>query len=191
VVAIHLGTSIVRAAPAVAHGDGPPAASPNERDAALPSSEDPTKNAEKEWTKVKQGFGATLLLSDKPQQFLDDWNKPGEVADVRTSDSASRGNPCVAFILFTGCGADKQGMADVVADISVLSPDGKVLGQKKAVEICQKRPAPPEKQLQLGVGNLGIVLDANDPAGTYEFHAKVSDRVKGVVLELKAQFSVK
>ena len=48
----------------------------------------------------------------------------------------------------------------------------------------------PEKQLQLGVGNLGIVLQPNDPAGTYEIHAKVSDRVKGVVLELKTKFSV-
>jgi len=106
------------------------------------------------------------------------------------SESAIRGKPCVAFIVFSGCGADKQGLADVVADISMLTPDGKVLGEKKAVEICQKRPAPPDKQQQLGVGNLGMVIEPNDPAGTYEIHAKVSDRVKGVVLELKTKFSV-
>ena len=74
--------------------------------------------------------------------------------------------------------------------MSVLTPEGKVLGENKAVDICQNRPAPPDKQLQLGVGNLGIVIEPNDPAGTYEFHAKVSDRVKGVVLELKAKFAV-
>ena len=50
------------------------------------------------------------------------------------SESAIRGKPCVAFIVFSGCGADKQGLADVVADISMLTPDGKVLGEKKAVE---------------------------------------------------------
>ena len=154
------------------------------------SSEGPTKGVEQEWTKEEQGFGATLFFSNKPQQFLDDWNKPAAVVNVQMSDSASRGKPCAAFIAFTGCGADKQGLADVVADISMLAPDGKVLGEKKAVEICQKRPAPADKQLQLGVGNLGMVIAPNDPAGTYEIRAKVSDRVKGVVLELKTTFSV-
>ena len=154
------------------------------------SLEDSTKSVEQEWTKQEQGFGATLFFSNKPQQFLDDWNKPAAVVNVRMSDSASRGKPCVAFIVFSGCGAVKQGLADVVADISMLTPDGKVLGEKKAVEICQKRPAPADKQLQLGVGNLGMVIAPNDPAGTYEIHAKVSDRVKGVVLELKTTFSV-
>ncbi len=72
----------------------------------------------------------------------------------------------------------------------MLTPDGKVLAEQKAVEIYQKRRVPPDKQLQLGVGNLGIVIATNDPAGTYEIHAKVSDRVKGVVLELKTKFSV-
>jgi hypothetical protein len=145
-----------------------------------------------EWTKAERGFGAMLFFSDKPQQFLDDWNKPGATVDLGTSSShaASRGKPCVAFIVFTGCGADQQGLADVVADISMLTPDGKVIGARKGVEIWQKRPAPPEKRLELGVGNLGMVLTPDDPLGTYEIHAKVSDRVKGVVLELKTKFSV-
>ena len=121
---------------------------------------------------------------------MEDWNKAAAVVNVRMSDSASRGKPCVAFIVFTGCGADKQGLADVVADLSLLGPDGTVLIDHKAIEICQKQPAPPSKYLHLGVGNLGIVLAPSDPAGTYEIHAKVSDRVKGVVLELKTKFSV-
>ena len=156
------------------------------------SLEDPAKGIEMEFMKAEQGFGAMLFFSDKPQQFVEDWNKPGATADVSTSTSHSvaRGTPCVAFIVFSGCGADKQGLADVVADISMFTPDGKVLGEQKAVEICQKRPAPPDKQLQLGAGTLGMILQPDDPAGTYEIHAKVSDRIKGVVLELKTKFSV-
>ncbi len=175
VVAVFLGSFIGRAAPAASPGD---------------SLKDSTKSVEQEWTQAEQGFRAILFFSDNPQQFLDDWNKPAATAEVRMSGSASRGKPCVAFIVFSGCGADKQGLADVVADISMLTPDGKVLGARKAVEICQKRPAPPDEQQQLGVGNLGMVIEPNDPAGTYEIHAKVSDRVKGVVLELKTKFSV-
>ena len=156
------------------------------------SAEEPTKGVDMEWTKVDQGFRAMLFFSDKPQQFVDDWNKPGEIADLSasTSHSVSRGTPCVTFIVFAGCGADKQGMADVVADISMLTPDGKVIGEQKAVEICQKRPAPADNRQQLGAGTLGMILQADDPLGTYEIHAKVTDRVKGVTLELKKKVSL-
>jgi hypothetical protein len=44
--------------------------------------------------------------------------------------------------------------------------------------------------LQLGVGRLGIVIEPDDPAGTYEIYATVHDRVKGVALELERKFSV-
>ncbi len=212
VVAVYLGSSIGRAETAASPGDGPRTAASHEQDNRVarkamlaklnaqtdaknnPSPGDPAENPglEREWTKAEQGFGAMLFFSDKPQQFVDDWSKPGETANVAAScsHSVARGTPCVAFIVFTGCGADKQGLADVVADISMLTPDGKVIGERKGVEICQKRPAPPDKQLQLGVGNLGMVLQPNDPLGTYEIHAKVSDRVKGVSLALKKKFSV-
>jgi hypothetical protein len=76
------------------------------------------------------------------------------------------------------------------ADLTVIKPDGKVYGEQKCVEVWQKKPAPQGKTLQLGVGQLGIVIEPNDPTGTYEIRAKVNDRVKGVVLELKRKFSV-
>jgi hypothetical protein len=154
------------------------------------SPEDPAKGAEVGWAKVDQGFLAMLIFSNNPQKFVDDWNTPGAVGHLQISESASRGKPCVAFIVFGGCGADQQGLADVVADISMFTPGGKVLGQRKNVEVCQKRPAPSGNEQQLGVGTFGMTLQPNDPAGTYEVHAKVTDRIKGVVLELKMKFSV-
>ena len=81
-------------------------------------------------------------------------------------------------------------MADVVADLTVLAPDGKVYGELKAVEVWQKKPAPHGKRLELGAQNLGILVQPNDPAGSYQVHAKVHDRIKGVVLELRRKFSV-
>jgi hypothetical protein len=164
----------------------------NAKDDASPanSSERPTQPAKIEWAKTEQGFMAELIFSNEPQQFVDDWNTPGATAQIQMSESASRGKTCVAFIVFSGCGANKQGLADVVADITMLTPDGRVLGERKAVDICQKRPAPQGNQQQLGAGTLGMTIGANDPAGTYEVHAKVSDRIKGVVLELKTKFSV-
>ena len=82
-------------------------------------------------------------------------------------------------------------MADVVADLSVITPDGKIYGEQKGMKIWQKKPVPKgERSLQLGEAQLMIVIGPNDPAGTYEVHAKVHDRVKGVVLDLKRKFSV-
>lgn len=152
--------------------------------------EDSKKSAEKEWMKSDRGFGAMLLFSDNPQQFLDNWEKPTAGVKLPTTESAPRGKPCGAFVVFAGCGADARGLADVVADLTVIKPDGKVYGEQKGVEVWQKKPAPQGKTLQLGVGQLGIVIEPNDPTGTYEIRAKVNDRVKGVMLELKRKFSV-
>ena len=113
VVAVFLGASIGHAASPASDGDGSRTASSSAQDAALPSLADSSKSVEKEGMKAEQGFAATLLLSDKPQQFLDDWNKQAAVVDVRTTDSVSRGKPIVGFIVFSGCGADKQGLGDV------------------------------------------------------------------------------
>jgi len=148
------------------------------------------KAADKDWVKSNQGFGAVLLFFDNPQQFLNDWDKPTSGVKASVSESAPRGKACGAFIVFSGCGEDKQGLADVVADMTVIKPDGKTYAEKKDVEVWQKKPAPKGKKLELSAGGLGIIIQADDPEGTYEIRAKVYDHVKGVVLELKRKFSV-
>jgi hypothetical protein len=148
----------------------------------------PTAN--KEWMKSNQGFGAQLLFVENPKKFVEDWNKPAEGVKVPVTDKAPRGKECGAFIIFIGCGEDEHGMADVVADMTLITPDGKTGAEQKGMEVWQKKPAPKEKQLQRSAGVLMIKIDADDPAGDYEIRAKVHDRVKGVVLELKRKFTV-
>jgi hypothetical protein len=152
--------------------------------------QDGKTTADKEWMKSNQGFGAQLLFFDNPKKFLDDWKKPTEGVRASVSESAPRGTECGAFIIFTGCGDDKQGMADVVADVTVIKPDGKPYAAEKGMEVWQKKPAPKGKQLQLGTGGLMIKIEADDPAGTYEIRATVHDRVKDVTLDLKRKFTV-
>ena len=146
--------------------------------------------AENPWMKSDRGFGAMLVFTNKPQEFLDNWGKPGEGVNIAMSENAPRGKPCGAFILFVGAGTNKDGQADVVADLSITAPDGTVYGREKGVEIWQKKPAPQGKNLELGVGHLGFEIEPKDPAGKYEIRAKIHDRVKGAVVELNQTFVV-
>src|SRR5262249_47265631 len=141
--------------------------------------------ADKDWMKSSQGFGAQLLLVGDPKKFVEDWNKPAEIVKAPVIDTAERGKECGAFIGFTGCGEDKQGNADVVADLTLITPDGKTGADQKGMEVRQKKPGPKGKQLHLSDGAMIIKIDADDPVGTYEIRATVHDRVKDVKLELK------
>ena len=152
--------------------------------------EDFKKPVAKEWIKSSQGFGAQLLFTGEPEEFLENWNKPTPGVKISQSESAVRGKPHGVFIVFTGCANDEKGLADVVADLMVLKPDGTVYGEEKDLEVWQKKPAPPSKQLGLSAGYMMIVIEAKDQAGDYEVRAKVHDRVKDVVLKLKWKFSV-
>jgi hypothetical protein len=148
------------------------------------------KAIEQEWIQAKEGFGVQLLFSGKPQSFLEDWSKPTRGVQINTSESAERGKPYGIFIIFAGCGKDRNGLADVVADLTLVAPDGKVYAEEKAIEVWQKKEAPSGKQLQLGVGYLTVVIEPKDLSGNYEIRAKVYDRIKGVELDLKRKFSV-
>jgi hypothetical protein len=152
--------------------------------------EDAKKAPQNAWMKSDHGFGATLLFTDKPQQLMDNWAKPTAGVETPEAKTAPRGRPCGIFIVFAGCGAGKEGLADVVADLKVIAPGGKVYGEHKDVEVWQKKASPEGKQLQLSVGYMGLVIEPNDPAGEYEVRATVRDRVKGITLELKREFSV-
>ena len=96
--------------------------------------------------KSSRGFGAMLMLSDDPEQFLKDWNRPTAKVGIKTSEAATRGKPFAAFIIFMGCDNDEKGHADVVADLTLVGPDGKVLAEQKNVQIWQNSPAPPPRR---------------------------------------------
>jgi len=166
------------------------AASPKDQKPSDTWMQDSKPTAENPWMKSDRGFGAMLLFTDKPREFLDNWDKPTESVDIATSETAPRGKPCGAFIMFIGAGADKDGLADVVADLSIIAPNGKIYGEEKGVEIWQKKPASQGKKLGLGVAQLKFVIEPKDPAGKYQICAKVHDRIKGAVLELTRTFVV-
>jgi hypothetical protein len=125
------------------------------------------------WRKSKGEFGVMVLLSNDPERFMEEWNKPDQPT-MRTTDVAERGKPIVAFVFFVGC-REKKGICDSEVDFKVLKPDGKEYAAQIGGELWKNKPAGPKGTMQLSVANLGIWIEPQDPAGKYVVRAIARD----------------
>ena len=67
---------------------------------------DGVRTPDQPWSKSRGDFGAMLLLSDEPGEFLDNWSRRTPGVSIRTTRTAHRGVPLAPFILFIGCTED-------------------------------------------------------------------------------------
>ena len=141
------------------------------------------------WVKSAGEFGAKLVLTDKPEEFFAAWEKPGAVVSTSEANSTKRGQPIVAVVVFTGCAADKRGFCDATVRYTAFKPDGTAYGKPQDGELWSGKPAPPRDQLQLSVGNMGIVIEPQDPLGLYTVRAEVNDKIAKRKLELERTFT--
>ena len=119
-------------------------------------------------------FAATLIVTDK---------------DVRVPvQTMRRSEKSLGIVKLTGCKEDANGKCDVVGDIQIFNPKGKLDVEIKDAELWKdKAPTPGE----FVVGAVfGISLDANDPIGLYGVKAVVKDRINGEIIELKTTLNI-
>jgi hypothetical protein len=141
------------------------------------------------WAKSAGDLGAKLVLTDKPDEFFAAWQKPGAVVATSEANVAKRGVPIVAVVIFTGCAADKRGLCDATVRYTAFKPDGAPYGNPQDGELWSGKPAPPRDQLQLSIGNMGIVIEPTDPLGVYKVRAEVYDKIAKRKLELERTFT--
>ena len=137
-------------------------------------------------------FGAMLLLTAKPDEFFEQWNKPPSPSykpKIETLSEARRGDTVVAVVLFIGCAQDKSGNCDTEVDYRVLKPDGSLYGEQADAELWKRQP-PPEGSIQAGLGYLAFRIEPDDPLGQYTLEALVRDKVAKVKLVLKETLDV-
>lgn len=108
------------------------------------------------------------------ESFFDNWNKP-----------------LFIIFLFINPGLDQESRANVTADITIKSPDGKIYGEFKDVEIWQRNYIAPRNNIQLAVGNLCVRIENGEQLGTYKVEATIKDKIKNLALELKIDFTAK
>jgi hypothetical protein len=141
------------------------------------------------WSKHQHRFGAMLLLSAQPEIFLEAWAQPTEGVPIQTADTVPRGVPVVAFVLFTGCEPDDQGLCNASVDITVLRPDGSVYSRFEDADLWKMKPAIAEGALELAADYVGVVIEPDDPLGRYTFRVTVRDLNAGITLDLEQHFT--
>lgn len=144
----------------------------------------PTEETEN--AKSKDGFGAQLWLTSD-ENFLEKWNKP-ENPKLAITKRAHRNKPVCVIILFINPSVDEKKECNIVGDILIHQPDGKVYEDIKDFKIWQNRPAPPKDYMQLAESDIGIVIEDKDPLGAYTIDVLVRDRIKNISIPLHYEF---
>ena len=133
-------------------------------------------------------FGAMLVFTDRPEEFLAAWERVGAAAPVPAAERVARGKRLAGFVVFTGCAADAAGKCNAVVTFKLLKPDGSSYGDGDRGELWSGKPAPRKNQLQLSVGGMAFVPDPGDPLGRYTMIADIEDLVSGKKLHLEKTF---
>lgn len=143
-----------------------------------------------EWAKSDGDFGAELVFTDKPDELFAAWEKPGPVVYYSQTPTAIRGVPIVGVVFFAGCAADAKGNCQATVRFTATTPDGKPWGKPVDGELWVNKPPPGKGQMQLSVGNMGIVIDPGDPLGVYRVKAEITDTIGKKKMVLERSFTV-
>ncbi len=139
--------------------------------------------------KPENKLSAVLMLSDKPDDVLRGWATQTANIHIRTADTIARGVPIVAFVFFTGCKPDEDGLCNASADFTIFEPDGSVYESFGDRDLWKQKPAPPDGMLRLSAEYVGVVIDPEDPLGRYAVEVSVHDLNSGTTLELRQAFT--
>lgn len=131
-------------------------------------------------------FGAHLLIVEDPRAFIEEWKKP-ETPRINPVSEVKRGIVIGAFVLFTGCKPDAQGLCNSEVDYTVYKPDGTIYAERSKQPLWKDAP-PPGTNIQLSNAILGIRMEENDPVGEYKVKAKVTDLNAQISFELETKF---
>jgi hypothetical protein len=140
--------------------------------------------------KSSGGFGAHLILADRPQAFVQEWRDPlSGKPQLWSATEAKRGEPLAAFIMFAGCLPDDSGICNAEVDFRIYKPDTSLYAERAGLELW-KKAAPPATNTQLSTANMVIRLQPDDPAGEYKVRASVRDLNRNVNIEVEEKFKV-
>lgn len=144
------------------------------------------------WRKSDGEFGAILLLTDKPEAFLEQWSrpaKPGYVPSIKTVAEASRGDVVAAMILFARCTPAESGKCRSTASFKVIRPDGSIYAEHTGAVLWQEAP-PAKASLQVAEAHLAFEIENDDPLGVYKIQTTVRDLIGGESVTLTQELGV-
>lgn len=125
---------------------------------------------------AKAFFEISIHVTSKGDELFNNWDRPtGKPFSVQSIKVVRRGQFLSAVVLFKGCKPDVSGNCNALVDIIAYDPRGKVYGEMRGVELWQQRPAPRAGYTQLSRSYMGLIIEPNDPPGTYRITAVARD----------------
>ena len=134
-----------------------------------------------------KGFSADLFLIANMDIFQEVIPDPQHLLAI---ESVKRGEPFYTAILFANA-ASKNGKPDMVYTITILKPDGTVYSSAKDIAGWKNRPPAVPGLVHLAAGSLKIIIDPEDPSGTYKVMAEIHDNARGATVRSSRTFTVK
>lgn len=127
------------------------------------------------WTEEIGNFRLAIYLIADQQQFLRTWNLSGESFDfggMRSVEAVRRGQVVYVIFFYSGCPLDESGQCPLVADFSVIEPDGSFYGGFPNQRVAAGVISHPDG-VHLGQSYMSFMADPDDPAGRYRFTLKL------------------
>jgi hypothetical protein len=135
---------------------------------------------------------STVVVTAKGEQLFDSWDQPtGKPFSVVPVKVAKRGEFLSAVVLFKNCRPDAAGNCNVEMDITAFDPKGRTYGTMPKEELWRAKPAPSPGFTQLSRGYMGIVIEPNDPSGTYRVAVVARDSNAKTEAKAETTFVVK
>ncbi|MBW8882885.1 MAG: hypothetical protein JF615_16115 [Asticcacaulis sp.] len=129
------------------------------------------------------GFVVMQIATTDPDKLIDNWGKGEEGVRIESASVMKRNQPIAAFILFSGCRPNADGLCNVTADFETLAPNGAVYDKQTGVKVWVDRPAPPAMSIGLSEDGLGLRIEDKEALGGYVVRATVVDHNSGVTLQ--------
>lgn len=147
--------------------------------------------ADQDDMKSSENFIAHLILTTKEDLLLKNWQTPSHTVKVDTSKEVERNKPISSFIIFGGCKVDSKGNCNLVAKFTIYQPDGKTYADIPETEVWVDKPVPPNRNIELGLAHINLVVEDGEPLGKYNVEAIITDKNDGKSVILHSHFLVK
>ena len=152
---------------------------------------DGQRSPDSESQKSKSGFGGLLVIT-KDQDWKEKWNTPPETKpEFSTTSRVKIGERITTLIFLINPLRDQEGLTNVRCDIRVTRPDGTLSADEKDLE-CFKRVVPNEhiRNVHLAAPYIGWIGEPGDPLGEWVIQVWLTDKNRGVTLDLKIRFTL-
>ncbi len=144
--------------------------------------------AEPEWRKVRDGFGAAVVVTADPE-WKRKWGTPGnKLPRIEQAGSLRIGEKVWALLFLTNPSFDGAGYVDVTCDLRMIRPNGKVTEHRALRALRTKTIPVPQTYMSEFV--LTMVGEENDPVGEWVLEFVVHDRKRGIDVPVVGRYQL-